>query len=67
MMKSQFFSWILSFAKVISRENEDNFRLAKVFSAKFVPKIVIRESFSQKFRVFFPRESFCPRKFLPLK
>ena len=58
---------MLPFAKVFSRENEDNYRLAKVFSAKFVPEIVIRESFCQKFRVFLPRESFCPRKFLPLK
>ena len=72
------FSWMLPFAKVFSRENEDNFRLAKVFSAKFVPEIVIRESFCQKISRFFASrkflpakvtacESYCPRKFLPAK
>ena len=50
----------LVISESFSRENEDNFRLAKVFSAKFVPKIVSRESFCQTFRFFFPREGFCP-------
>ena len=53
-------SWILPFAKVFSRENELFFLFAKVFSAKFVPKTVIRESFCQTVRVFF-----VTRKFLP--
>ena len=58
---------MLPFAKVFSRENEDNCRLAKVFSAKFVPEIVIRESFCQKFRVFFASRKFLPAKVSALK
>ena len=53
-------SWILPFAKDFPRKNEIIFLFAKVFSAKFVPKTVIRERFCQTFRVFSSRESFCP-------
>ena len=56
-----------SFAKVFSRENKLFPRFAKVFSTKFVPKTAKRKSLFHKFRVFLTRESFCPRKFLPLK
>ena len=58
---------MLPFAKVFSLENEDNCRLAKVFSAKFVPEFVIRESFCQKFRVFFASRKFLPAKVSALK
>ena len=49
-------------AKVFSRENELFFWFAKVFSAKFVPKFTKRESFCQKFRVFFGTRKFLPAK-----
>ena len=35
----------------------------KVFSAKFVPKFTKRESFCQKFRVFFGTQKFLPLKY----
>ena len=37
---------------MFSPENEPYFKLAKVFFAKFVPKIAKRESFCQKLRGF---------------
>ena len=58
---------MLPFAKVFSREIEDNCRLAKVFSAKFVSEIVKRESFCQKFHVFFASRKFLPAKVSALK
>ena len=67
-MKSQVFFLVCCHSrKLSSRENEDNCRLAKVFSAKFVPEIVIRESFCQKFRVFFASRKFLPAKVSALK
>ena len=39
----------------------------KVFYAKFVPKITIRESFCQKIRDFLISRKFLLVKFLPLK
>ena len=39
----------------------------KFFSAKFVPKSVVRESFCQKFRVFFSSRKFLPAKVSALK
>ena len=43
------------------------FSIAKVFVAKFADKNVIRESLCDNFAIFSSRETFCPRKFLPLK
>ena len=43
------------------------FRFAKVFSAKFVAKTVIRECFCQTFRVFFVTRKFLPAKVSALK
>ena len=53
---------LLPFAKVFPLQIKCFLIFAKVFYAKFVPKVNIRESFCQKFR-----ESFSSRKFLPLK
>ena len=53
---------LLPFAKVLSLANEVFFIFAKVFYAKFVPKITFSESFCQKFCDFM-----ISRKFLPLK
>ena len=60
-------SWILPFAKVFSHENELYFHFAKAFSAKFVPKTVIRESFCQTVRVFFVTRKFLPANVSALK
>ena len=50
-----------------SFSTQNFFLFAKVFSAKFVPKIVIRESFCQTFRVFFVTRKFLPAKVSALK
>ena len=66
-LTNKYFSWILAVCESFSRKNEPYFEFAKDFSAKSVAKIVKRECFCQKIRVFLARESFCSRKFLPLK
>ena len=60
-------SWILPFAKVFPRENDFFFLFAKVFSVKFVPKTVIRESFCQTIRVFFVTQKFLPLSLVSTK
>ena len=66
-MKSQFFFLYIAIrGKFFHAKMRIIVASQKVFSAMFVPEIVIRETFCQKFRVFFclakvsARESFCP-------
>ena len=54
---------LLPFAKVFPLQMKCFLIFAKVFYAKFVPKITIRESFCQKFRDFLISRKFLLAKF----
>jgi len=61
--ESLFLKIYISFiAKVFSPPKKLFLVFAKVFSAKYVPKTTIRESFCKKFRVFLDTRNFLPAK-----